>query len=52
MADMDVLAAMGISGFGKASKKRELDPARFDKNKRSSAVEVCSVPACSQYFDR
>lgn len=33
----DVLAAMGIAGFGKASKKRQLDPHRFDKNKR---VEV------------
>ena len=40
MADMDVFAAMGIAGFGKASKKKELDPARFDKNKRSSGV-VC-----------
>lgn len=38
MADMDVFAAMGIAGFGKASKKKELDPARFDKNKRSSVV--------------
>jgi hypothetical protein len=44
MADMDVLAAMGITGFGKASKKKELDPARFDKNKRSSVLEVCFLP--------
>ncbi|KAL1737794.1 WD40-repeat-containing domain protein [Schizophyllum fasciatum] len=29
----DVLAAMGISGFGKAAKKKQLDPSRFDKNK-------------------
>jgi hypothetical protein len=34
MADMDVFAAMGISGFGKAVKKAELNPSRFDKNKR------------------
>ncbi|CAA7264705.1 unnamed protein product [Cyclocybe aegerita] len=36
--DMDVFAAMGISGFGKATQKRELDPSRFDKNKRSEAA--------------
>ena len=41
MADIDILAAMGISGFGKSSKKRELDPSRFDKNKRSTVGEVC-----------
>lgn len=34
MADMDVFAAMGIAGFGKAAKKRDLDPARFDVAKR------------------
>ena len=34
MADMDVFSAMGISGFGKVTKKKQLDPARFDKNKR------------------
>ncbi|TRM61440.1 transcription factor [Schizophyllum amplum] len=34
----DVLAAMGISGFGKASKKKQLDPMRFDKNKRDDIV--------------
>jgi hypothetical protein len=32
--DTDIMAAMGIAGFGKQVKKRELDPARFDKNKR------------------
>jgi WD40 repeat protein len=47
MAEMDIFAAMGISGFGKASKKRELDPARFDKNKRSSGTEVCFTPNIS-----
>jgi len=38
MADMDVFAAMGIAGFGKATSKKKLDPARFDKNKRD---QVC-----------
>lgn len=40
MADIDMLEAMGITGFGKVTKKRQLDPGRFDKNKR--AVEVRS----------
>ncbi|KAJ3790304.1 transcription factor [Lentinula aff. detonsa] len=35
MDDMDVFAAMGISGFGKSMQKKKLDPSRFDKNKRS-----------------
>lgn len=39
MADMDVFAAMGIAGFGKASTKKKLDPARFDKNKREVGIE-------------
>ena len=30
----DVLAAMGIAGFGKKPKQRQLDPKRFEKNKR------------------
>jgi hypothetical protein len=34
MADMDVFAAMGISGFGKAAPSKQLDAARFDKMKR------------------
>ena len=38
MSDMDVFAAMGIAGFGKKQKQRQLDPKRFDKNKRE---EVC-----------
>ena len=38
MSDMDVFAAMGIAGFGKKPKQRQLDPKRFDKNKRE---EVC-----------
>jgi len=32
--DMDMMAMMGISGFGKQTKKRELDPRRFEKNRR------------------
>jgi hypothetical protein len=39
MADMDVFAAMGIAGFGKVTKKKQLDPARFDKNKRDAQVQ-------------
>ena len=33
--DMDVMAMMGITGFGKQTKKRELDPRRFEKNRRA-----------------
>jgi len=36
--EVDVFSAMGISGFGKATQKRQLDPSRFDRNKR---LEVC-----------
>jgi hypothetical protein len=32
------MAAMGIAGFGKQSRKRQLDASRFDKAKRE---EVC-----------
>jgi hypothetical protein len=39
--DADVMAAMGISGFGKQSRKRQLDATRFDKAKRE---EVCPQP--------
>ena len=38
--DMDMMAMMGITGFGKQTKKRELDPKRFEKNRRE---EVCFV---------
>lgn len=38
MSDMDMLAAMGISGFGKKVKQRQLDPNRFEKNKRGDTV--------------
>ncbi|KAN0135571.1 WD40-repeat-containing domain protein [Lactarius tabidus] len=40
--DADVMAAMGISGFGKQPRKRQLDAGRFDKAKRE---EVC--PSCA-----
>ncbi|CAK5280130.1 unnamed protein product [Mycena citricolor] len=39
MAEMDVFAAMGIAGFGKAAPKKQLDPARFDANKRGAATK-------------
>ncbi|KAJ3571352.1 hypothetical protein NP233_g3822 [Leucocoprinus birnbaumii] len=49
MSDMDVFAAMGIAGFGKSTKKRQLDPHRFDKNKRDevkpSEVKKDALPA-------
>ena len=43
MADMDMMAAMGISGFGKKPKQRQLDPNRFEKNKREEVgkSEMC-----------
>ncbi|KAF4572697.1 hypothetical protein EYR40_004224 [Pleurotus pulmonarius] len=43
MDDKDVFAAMGIAGFGKATKKRQLDPNRFEKNKRSEDVASSST---------
>ncbi|OBZ79623.1 WD repeat-containing protein 70 [Grifola frondosa] len=46
MDDLDVFAAMGIAGFGKKSKQRQLDPKRFDKNKRE---DVCIV-SCFRSF--
>ncbi|KAJ7102169.1 transcription factor [Mycena belliarum] len=41
---MDVFAAMGIAGFGKAAPSKKLDPARFDKSKREPAK---SAPVAS-----
>ena len=38
--DADVMAAMGISGFGKQPRKRQLDAARFDKAKREVRPRV------------
>ena len=44
MADgMDVFAAMGISGFGKATQRRQLDPSRFDRSKRQEVQVSNSV---------
>ena len=43
--DMDVMAMMGITGFGKQTKKRELDPKRFEKNRREE-VDFTRVAAC------
>lgn len=52
MSDTDILAAMGISGFGKKPKQRQLDPRRFDKNKREDqtfapSTEVKEEPGAS-----
>lgn len=44
--DADIMAMMGIAGFGKRAKKRELDPRRFEKNRRE---EVCLVSCCAQF---
>ncbi|KAI0271520.1 WD40-repeat-containing domain protein [Gloeopeniophorella convolvens] len=41
--DAEMMAAMGIAGFGKQTKKRQLDAARFDKAKRD--VAPAPVPA-------
>lgn len=43
MSDMDVFAAMGIAGFGKKTKQRQLDPKRFEKNKREEVRPPTSV---------
>lgn len=42
-----MMAAMGISGFGKKTKKHELKADRFDKTKRT---DVRPLPASSVYF--
>ena len=34
MADMDMAAMMGFAGFGKKPKQKQLDPKRFEKNRR------------------
>ena len=38
MPETDVFAAMGITGFGKKPKQRQLDPNRFEKNRRGDTV--------------
>ncbi|KAH9853194.1 transcription factor [Lenzites betulinus] len=45
MSGMDVFEAMGIAGFGKKTKQRQLDPNRFDKNKRGDTAASSSVVA-------
>jgi hypothetical protein len=50
MADMDVFAAMGISGFGKATVKKQLDPSRFDKNKRGEVKFQCLRHGFNQHL--
>jgi len=37
----DIFAAMGITGFGKNTKRKQLDPARFEKNKREEVGFPC-----------
>lgn len=44
MDDMDAMAAMGFSGFGKPQKQRKLDPHRFDKTKRAAEPAEVRVP--------
>ena len=46
--DMDMMAMMGIAGFGKKVKKRELDPKRFEKNRRE---QVCWSAAARPLLD-
>lgn len=33
--DEEMMAMMGIAGFGKQKKQKQLDPNRFDKSKRA-----------------
>ena len=40
------MAMMGIAGFGKKTKKRELDPRRFEKNRREE-VSFAWVASCA-----
>lgn len=44
--DMDMMAMMGIAGFGKQTKKRELDPRRFEKNRREEVGFPLVRSAC------
>ncbi|TFY74140.1 hypothetical protein EWM64_g9872 [Hericium alpestre] len=46
MDDFDAFAAMGFGGFGKQSKKKQLDIGRFDKSKRQEQKpSVSTVPS-------
>ena len=44
MDDMDMMAAMGIAGFGKKQKQRLLDPKRFEKNRREEVRDPFMLP--------
>lgn len=44
MSDMDMMQAMGISGFGKKTKARELDPMRFEKTRRDEVSPPPHLP--------
>ncbi|KZT21698.1 hypothetical protein NEOLEDRAFT_1164515 [Neolentinus lepideus HHB14362 ss-1] len=52
MSDLDVFAAMGISGFGKSTKKKTLDPKRFDKMKREELLPTKNEIKEEQRDDR
>lgn len=54
MDDMDVFAAMGIAGFGKTVQKKQLDPSRFDKNKRDdvSYNEISSSSSLTHFLNK
>ncbi|KAH9075819.1 hypothetical protein EDB83DRAFT_2515499 [Lactarius deliciosus] len=45
MDDADLMAAMGISGFGKKPRKRQLDATRFDKAKRETPTPAQETSA-------
>lgn len=51
MDDTDIMAAMGIAGFGKQQKKRQLDPHRFDKQKRVESREVHMILGLLELYD-
>jgi hypothetical protein len=51
--DADMMAMMGIAGFGKQTKKRELDPRRFEKNRREvghTGRSACCASFSSRIF--
>ncbi|KAH9043727.1 hypothetical protein EDB85DRAFT_2138423 [Lactarius pseudohatsudake] len=45
MDDADIMAAMGISGFGEKPRKRQLDVTRFDKAKRETPTPAQETSA-------
>ena len=46
--DADMMEMMGISGFGKQKKQKQLDPHRFDKDKRVEVRSTCQLRAMSR----